>query len=585
MRLLPLIIVLTLFSCGGGGKGAEDTADGFDDDALEAGETMDTGETGEKCFAELDTEKEYTLAGLGAAVKVVKDKWGVPHIYASKKDLFYAEGFVVASDRLIQMHAMRLISSGLFSATPVGSASDLSADVYMRVLDLRGAAEKMWEGIDKNDALLKDILESFAKGVNAYLEAIKSGKVIPPLEYGSLGEFAPWTPVDSLVIGRLQSWDLSFDGQTDEITLMKRLESLNKEFGNTALKGIVQDALHFAPASETTVLPEDTGERGGSLMPPLNPQSDDYFKRFPDGYFARMEKILEPVKEKIRGVTDTPRGSNNWVVSGGLTSSGAPMLANDTHLSLRNPPVFYQIHLNTRDSGGDIDLAGVCFPGIPGIILGHNAYFAWGGTVYYADVTDVYIETMKEGDPPTVLFNNNQVEIAIRKEEFIYNKPGDGCDSYLNDFIKGLKYELKEEGGKCVLTVYVEVVPHHGPIIPGSKVDSGTGAITALSWRWTGFEPSNDLKAVAGLMFGKDYNDFFTALKDFGVGAQNWVYAGTDGHIAYTTFCRLPVRGHLKNEPVLYPPYLPMPGDGCCEWTGDLPFEKFPQALDPKDGK
>jgi penicillin amidase len=555
-------------------------------DAYEISETADISETSgepevEKipCFEDLTAENVYNLTGIKSQVTVVRDKWGIPHIYAStQEDLFFAEGFVVAADRIIQMHAMRLIASGLFSATPVGSSSDLSADVYMRIINLRGAAQKIWEDVEANEPGIKTVLESFSAGVNAYLDAVKAGKITPPIEYSSLGEFAQWTPVDSLTIGRLQSWDLSFDGETDEISLMKRIESINKKFSTTPLVALAEDIQLFAPATETTVLAKKSS---GSFR--SSSFNDKFFSQFEPGYFTKVYDTISPVIRKIKGDSNIPRGSNNWIISGGMTTTGVPILANDTHLSLRNPAVFYQVHLNAKDAGGDIDLAGVCFPGIPGIILGHNSYYAWGATVYYGDVTDVYVESITDGNPSTAFFKGKQVNIEIRKEEFPYAKPKDGCESFIDDFIKGTKYSVSEKDGKCILTVDIEIIPHHGPVIPGSRVTSN-GKTTALTWRWTGFEPSGDIKAVIGLMFGKNYQDFFNALKDFGVGAQNWVYAGTDNHIAYAAYFRLPEREQLKTPPFAFPPYLPVPGDGSAEWGKDVALENLPHALDPAQG-
>ncbi|MBM4372361.1 MAG: penicillin acylase family protein, partial [Deltaproteobacteria bacterium] len=277
-------------------------------------------------------------------------------------------------------------------------------------------------------------------------------------------------------------------------------------------------------------------------------------------------------------------GSNNWTVAGALTASGGALVANDTHLSLRNPAVFMEVHLNTARAGGDLDAAGVCFPGIPGIILGRNAHAAWGATVYYADVTDVYMESYTAGDPATVAFDGGQVEVEIRPEVFEYGIPEEGCEAWINDFIAGTTHAVEEVEGRCRLTVDVEVVPHHGPVIPGSRTPDGDGGEMALSWRWTGMEPSRDIKAVYGLLRVQSPEEFLASLEDFGVGSQNWVYGDVDGHIAYTTFSRVPVRGHLATLPVEHPTFLPMPGEGCCEWTGDVPLDQMPHALDPEEG-
>lgn len=309
-----------------------------------------------------------------------------------------------------------------------------------------------------------------------------------------------------------------------------------------------------------------------------------WFQRLPKGYFAKVNKGLESVS--IHPDPERDVGSNSWIVSGEHTEHGHVMVANDTHLSLGNPAVFFDMHLNTIRAGGDIDIAGVCFPGIPSAILGRNLQAAWGATVYYADVSDVYIETLTAGDPPTALFNGEQVPLTIRQEVFEYSVPGsETCEDWPDDFIKGTVHSVEEVEGKCVLTVDIWEVPHHGPVIPGSVEALEGGLMTALSWRWTGFEPSSDFRTLYGFMRMTSPDDFLAALEHFGVGAQNWVYGDVNGHLAYGTFARLPIRQQLEGDgPVEFPVFLPVPGDGCCEWVGDVPLEQMPHAIDPEPG-
>lgn len=592
-------------ACGGGGGGGADDlaadpgpADVVQDTAEETGQevaddvpvpevedvAIDTPPA-PKCLGQVEGTS-ITLAGPKAAIEVIRDKWGIPHVYASSdEDLFFAQGWVVASDRLTQMQGMRLITHGRFASAPAAGKGDVDTDVYMRLLDFKGVSETMWTAIRKDDAALKLVLESFAAGVTAYIEAAKANKAPRPIEWDALGHWDPWTPVDTLMIGRLQSWDLSFEHYTDEISMMKNLQTIQAKFGATPLAGLALDAYRTAPPVDATILPAaGSGGRGGGGRLAWLPAARRLASRFPAGYFAALADRLErtrPTEVALGG------GSNNWTVSGTLTANGQAMLAGDPHLSLRNPPVFYQVHLNTVRAGGDLDIAGVCFPGIPGVILGHSQHGAWMGTVHNYDVTDVYVETFSKSDPASVVFNGADVATTVRKETIEYAKPPKGCADWIAEggLAAGLAHEVKEEAGRCILTVDVIEVPHHGPIIPGSQATLPDGTKIALAWKWTGFEPSGDLKAVAGLWRAKTVADFQNAIRIFGVGAQNWIWAGTDGHIAWAPWARLPIRKHVaEGKGAEHPPWLPMPGDGCCEWTGDVPREQLPHAEDPAEG-
>jgi penicillin G amidase len=610
-----MALTLALGSCtgGDGGKTGEDTvtppADTVGDDAsldAVAPDTMapDTGDDaveppmdtlGEDtvepalCLGAVEAAAHniYTIGGADGPIEIIIDDWGIPHVYATTEaDMFRGEGFIVAKNRIIAMHAMRRIASGTWGASPAAGPGDLSNDVYMRVVGLRRAAEQIWANTQAEEPEVAAMLEAFSEGVNAYLDAANGGQIQPPLEWYVVGEIGPWTPVDSLTIGRLQSWDLSFEGQDDKINIMARYEELTAKYAETPLAGLFLDLHPLAPTTEALTMPasarerlsDDAGFHAERLL------HEPFYRDLPAGYFADVNAALHGVPMHHEAASPRDVGSNNWTVSGDLTATGGALVANDTHLSLRNPAVFMEIHLNTARAGGDLDLAGVCFPGIPGIILGRNAHAAWGATVYYADVTDVYVETYTPGAPATVAFDGGQVAVEILEEVLEYNIPEAGCASWVDDFIGGLDHTVVEVDGMCRLTVEIEMVPHHGPIIPATRMDDGEGGMKALTWKWTGMEASDDIKAVYGLMKMKSPEDFLTALESFGVGAQNWVYGDVDGRIAYSAYVRVPIREHLAMPPVDHPTFLPMPGDGCCEWIGDVPLDAMPHVVDPPEG-
>jgi len=459
--------------------------------------TPDVPEEKFYCLGEqVEATQHFDLDGLDGPVEIVMDNWGVPHVYATTEhDAFYGQGFATARYRFIQMHVMRSIPSGLYSAAPIGAAADLSNDVYMRTLNLRGVSEEVWTEIEANDPEVKAMLEAFAAGVNTYIAAVNDGKAPQPIEWTLAGEIPPWHPVDSLTIARLQSWDLSFEGRTDKIENGARFAELMEKWGDTPLAGIIQDLHLLAPLTDTVAVPGEE-ERRSLRLDVAKAARNPFYRRVDSSYWKKVLKALSGASMHPLKADQLDVGSNNWTVAGAHTANGHAMVANDTHLSLRNPPVFFEVHINTLRAGGDIDVAGASFPGIPAVILGRNAIAAWGATVFYADATDVYMETVTLGDNPTVEFKGEQVPIVKREEVFPFKLPEDGCESWLNDFIKGTDYVIEEVDGGCKLTVYVWEVPHHGPVIPGSVEELGEGKATALSWKWTGFDPSFEIRTI-----------------------------------------------------------------------------------------
>ncbi|HWE27220.1 MAG TPA: penicillin acylase family protein, partial [Polyangia bacterium] len=252
----------------------------------------------------------------------------------------------------------------------------------------------------------------------------------------------------------------------------------------------------------------------------------------------------------------------NWVVGPSLSSTGHVMVANDTHLSLQNPPIFYFVHLVAR---GSLDAMGVQFPGLPGIILGMNEHVAWGATVNNIDVTDVYQETIvtcDDGASPCVAFNGGKVPLAPRSETINVGRFGQIINSQ---------------------TVTLYDVPHHGPIIP--RVDAMTHTVeplgtSELSVRYTAHDPAPRLAAVIyGLDTAKSMKDAVAAIDGgFLYGNQNWVIGDDQGHFGWTQFTRTPRRSPTAA------PWKILPGDGSAEWGGDMDPIYIPHAYDPAQG-
>jgi len=537
-------------------------------------------------------DEYWVMDGLTHAVRVVNDNHGVPHIYGAELlDVIRVQGFMTARQRLFQMHTLRTVVDGNL-ASYAGAAS-LRGDVYLRILQLGKVAQEMAVEAQKNDPELYAVLEAYAAGVNAYMRLIEEGKAKPPLEVDLFNlDLAPWTPEDTMKIVRLQTWDLGFGGYVDDDEMLAIGLDLKERFDGTALEGIEQDVTRLEPPNKTATMPlpgAKPGEKpGASGIDWQAIWNNPLYRRVGSANLKRMVKAKRALEEiPHHQFRSSDFGSNNWAVAGKHTADGRALLANDTHLALRNPPIFHQVHLSTVAAGGDYEVNGVNFAGGPGIVLGHNNYGSWGATVFFSDVTDVYVETV---DPTgtQVLFNGEWVPVQEREESFVYMRPPDQtCPDAVEpgSWIHNLNptYEVIDSL-LCRLVVTVKDVPHHGPVVPWSIGNDVNGNPTFMSWKWTGFEPTRDYTAVFNLNHAKNVAEFKAALDFFDVGAQNWLWADRDGNIAWYPSHQLPVRAHTKAGDTSNPPFLPMPGDGSAEWDGFVDRSLIPQATNPDKG-
>ncbi len=541
-----------------------------------------------------DADEVLTFDALTEPVRVVYDTRGVPHIYGqNRKDVSWVQGYITARDRMFQMHTLRSAAKGRLAE--YAGAGSLSGDVFLRMLKLGRVAEQMAVNAVANDASLNEAMDAYTAGVNAYLVRLRAGGLevqTPEITVFGKDLIYDWSNADTMAIVRLQTWDLGFGGIVDELTLWEVIESLREKFGGTALEGVELDVANFEPTGETATLEPEGGASQVGTFDLKTVLDQPFFDRPARRGLARQVKEGFDAMGRIPqhrafsgGDKDGVPGSNNWVVSGDLTASGRPIVSNDTHLALRNPAVFYHVHLSTKLAGGDVNVGGVNFAGAPGVVLGHNDHAAWGATVFYSDVTDFYVEKL---DPTKskVWFKGAWVELMKRQEVFEYLKPDAAatCVDAAPAYVKNLTYTETLTNNRCRLEITVLDVPHHGPIIPWSFRKDGEQEL-AVSWKWTGFEPTEELGAVHRLATVANFDDFKSALNRFAVGAQNWIYGGTDGDIGWYPTHNMPIRKNIAAGNYDYPPFLPMPGDtGDNEWDGFLARDQIPQALNPDKG-
>ncbi len=528
------------------------------------------------------------IDGLQGPVDVVRDSFGMIHIYAtSVADALRVQGYQVARDRSVQLELIRRLSEGR-AAEVFGnvSAGLIDNDISARTIGLTRVAQKMCDALDaKSDERVW--LDAFADGVSQYYARVQTGD--EQLPKGMIGLnpsiLTKWSCTDSLAIARFQSQNLSFDADSD-IERQAYLDKVRTVFSDTAVDpdlkaraGFIRDTLRWAPLDPTTTLPGFPNDANHTQAFTGDKAQFDHTVHtvasnvtLPAGLVddARAWIDSQAGSERVFGDRLT-RGSNNWMVNANKSATGHAMVANDPHLSLGSPAVFWMVHLSVHakpggDTSKDLESAGLSFPGIPGLILGFNEHVAWGATTANYDVTDVYKETLSP-DGASVKFKGQ--DVAIQK----------------------IHESIKVAGGPPV-EYDVLVVPHHGPIVPNivnHQVVAPDPLKGALSYRWTGLDPTKEISAVIGLMYSKNVEDVRGALRNFGVGAENWVSADDSGNTFYSTQSIVPQRmsGALAWDALKYQGTLPMfvlPGDGTAEWTTPLEEAFMPHVKNPAAG-
>ena len=504
---------------------------------------------------------------------IVTDDAGVAHIYAnSDYDLMKLQGLLHGRERLFQMDILRRLARG--KLTGLLGQKVIDTDIYYRTVMTTPRGNRVENEISAQlPSEIRKILSAYAEGVNLAIARVKSGADPAPVEYAALSvqttNIAAWTIEDSIALGRLQSFFLS-DFSDQELTQTQWASRLPAD--------LASDLLDPRPLGKDLILPgyldDPTPYHQFRAVPHVpravsapNPdtalaRSAGSIRRMDTAHRARLIAMLPQIdaalalaKHRLGRPVAGRNGSNNWVIAPRLTATGNPMLLNDPHLSLQFPSNFHIATLDSKTAGhGSILIGGAAFPGIPGVVIGCNERIAWGLTVVGYDVTDLYAEKIvKQDGADATRFQGTNVPILQISESFEAG-PGESAAT----------------------THVIEIVPQHGPILPGTR-----GATSAISMRWTGQEPTNELAAFFGLWHAQGVDDAMLALKSFLVGAQNFVLADVAGHIAYDPHACVPRRtGDLAK----FPPWLVLPGTGEVEWSGCIPDAELPHARDPLRG-
>lgn len=532
----------------------------------------DGGPAGPTPIEELPIQETIKGAGLSGPVDIVRDTAGVPHIYAANlPDATFVEGYVMAQDRWMEMDFGRRQASGTLSEIVGGvSTAVIGGDISYRTHHMKATAEATYKALtastDPIDQKAVAILKSFTAGVNMWIKDLRAGKYKLPEAISAFYDnrsVTDWTEVDSLVMAELQAFSLAFDAESEiRHSAFDAAEAAKFPAGNPRA-GFTDDYFRFAPFEATHTVDgwKDAGNPVAAVSPSKLKKNDGKKKKGPSA--ASALALYDGAMKSVSGLgldrkNDPSKGSNNWVIAPSLSATGKAMVANDTHLSLPNPAIFYLVHLSTKDG---YDAMGVQFPGIPLITLGQSKKLSWGSTVNYIDVTDVYQETVSDcGADKCVSFKGSPVKLVPREESF---KVG----------LLGQFTETKK------ITFYD--VPHHGPIVPRQDGSGGVNPLGAseLSIRYTGYEPGRLLRAVYGITTANNVDEAVKAVEDhFTHGGQNWVFADVEGNIAWTQAIRIPKR------PKTSKPWKVLPGDGSAEWNGYFDPKLAPHAKNPAKG-
>ncbi|PWT92704.1 MAG: hypothetical protein C5B55_05835 [Blastocatellia bacterium] len=478
------------------------------------------------------SSKTIQLTGLKDRVTIRRDERGIPYIEAKNdEDLYFAQGYATAVDRLWQMDLFRRTARGelaeVLGAGPNNQA--LEQDKQHRVLGFSHVAE---DEAAQASPKAKLVLEAYARGVNAYIDSLDP-KSLPPefqiLQYKP----KPWTPADSLIIVKIFAEALSNTWRLD--AMREALSALPAE-KRAALMPEISPLDVLVVGKDT----KQTNSTTASIPPPYSRQA-----------LLDLEQnraVSEAALERLGLFAEGLAASNNWVIDGKHTVSGKSLLANDPHLQASTPPIWHMIHLTAPG----VRVAGVTGPGLPGVVIGHNDRIAWGFTNVGPDVQDLYIEKFDPNDPKRYSTPSGWQTVTVRHEEIKVRKA---------------------IGDSATDIVPLDVtVTRHGPI-----VFERDGKRYAL--RWTALDPKLNRSDISFQMNrAGNWQEFNAALEAFTAPTQNIVYADVDGHIGYHAAGVVPIRKTGDGSV----PYDGSTDDG--EWTGFIPVSKLPNVYDPPSG-
>ena len=509
-----------------------------------------------------ETSGRLMVSGLKGQVEVLRDSYGVPHIYADNpEDLFQAQGYVHAQDRFFEMDFRRHLAAGRLSE--LFGVSQLETDAYVRTLGWRRAAEQELTLLAPST---RRYLDAYAAGVNAYLAGRSAADI--SLEYSLLRlqglRYTPsvWTAVDSIAWLKVMAWDLASNltQEADRAIITSKLGAgrasdlfpsypLEDDFAPIVRRGDVVGKTFDPTASRSSARPLPDGLSNDQL-------------RNATSVLQSAAKINQVIPHVLgSGSVEAGTGSNSWAVAGSRTESGTAILSNDPHLATGIPSAFAQVglHCRTVSEACPFEVSGFSMASMPGVVIGKNNKIAWGLTTSYADVQDLYLEDVR-GD--TVRQGDTYVPLRVITEE------------------------IQVRGEDQPRTVRIRS-SQHGPLlsdvdqrlqqVSASRADlNATQYAVALSW--TALQPSRSMDALLAIDQAQNFEEFRGAAALLSAPSQNLIYADTDGNIGYQLAGSVPQRRNGNGT-------KPSPGwDATYDWRGTIPFAKAPYVYNPPSG-
>ncbi|MDU0370768.1 penicillin acylase family protein [Hymenobacter endophyticus] len=460
------------------------------------------------------------LPGLRQPVRVRFDDRRVPHIFAQNDhDLYYAQGYLTARDRLWQMEFMTRVAAGRISEV-VGPRA-LEYDRFQRRMGLPYGAENSLRSMLKNDTT-RLVLESYSAGVNAYISRLSPKEY--PFEYKLL-DYAPepWQPLKCALLLKLMAWDLS--GRSDDL----RLSNILNKYGPK----VTQDLFSDYPFREDPIVPAGTPLDFKQLPVPATPPS-----------FTAALSGKVPEREP-----DAELGSNNFAVAGSRSASGLPLLANDPHLQLNLPSIWYQVQLHAPGQ----NVYGVTIPGAPAVIIGFNEDVAWGVTNVGGDVLDWYQLKFRDAAKREYWHDGRWKPVRRVVERIAVRGFPDRLDTVL--------------------------YTHHGPVVyDHDEKPFNPQTPTQHAMRWTAHEGADEVLAFVKLNHARNYADYDRALRTYASPAQNFIFASNQNDIAIRPNGRYPLKWPEQGKFILDGT------DARTDWQGWIPMTQTPRVQNPARG-
>jgi penicillin amidase len=488
--------------------------------------------------AATDAPETLLVPGLSQPVEILRDRWGVAHIYAkNESDLFFVQGYNVAHDRLFQLELWRRQATG--TVAEILGPKELKRDIGIRLFMFRGDLEQELKWYHPHGPA---IVEAFVNGINAYIAETQRNPDLLTPEFKMLGiKPGKWTP--AVVISR-------FNGLLGNLNQELNLALAIRTIGVDKVKDLTyfqpaNPKLEMDPAIDASLLSKDILELYSAFREPIKFTPDELVAAYRDDSktLARLDQAAAMPSAIDLSQRQEDIGSNNWVVGGRLTSSGFPMMMNDPHRAQGTPSLRYLVHLVAPGwnviGGGE--------PALPGISIGHNDYGAWGLTIFGTDSEDLYVYETNPANPSQYKYNGGWEAMTVIKDS------------------------IPVKGGSP--TAVELKYTRHGPVVYEDKAHHKAYAVRA-AWREVGGAP---YLASLRMDQARSWEQFVDACNYSRIPAENMVWADVDRNIGYQAVGIAPLRPNWSG-------LVPVPGDGRYEWDGYLPIKALPHVLNPEKG-